>query len=213
MREAGVGRVLAASLHQGIADIQPMRLAFYEHWLTSEGLREGTIGMAPLLAVLSFLRQEGDTYQFVTTRAGEYAAEWTVLSMASTERAFVSAMPERLRQRLVLRLARRLVRSSYAGSRAVSRLRTATADVEVGSSIFCTVREPVPVPLCGFYAAVLTRLFRLFDLHGRAEVVACRGTGGATCVLRVAFFEDDSSSGPPAPGALDRYSSLESSEN
>jgi hypothetical protein len=56
------------------------------------------------------------------------------------------------------------------------------------------VREPVPVPLCGFYAAVLTRLFLLFDLYGRAEVVACRGTGGATCVLRVALFEDDSPS-------------------
>jgi hypothetical protein len=198
MRDAGVGRVLAASLHQGIADIRPARLAFYEHWLTSEGLREGTIGMAPLLAVLSFLRQEGDSYQMVTTRAGEYAAEWTVLSMASPERAFVSAMPARLRQRLVLRLACRLVRSSHPGSRAVSRLQTGTADVEVGASIFCTVREPAPAPLCGFYAAVLTRLFRLFDLHGRAEVVACRGTGGATCVLRVALFEDDSPGGHDA---------------
>jgi len=190
--------MLAASLHQGIADIRPMRLAFYEHWLTSEGLREGSIGVAPLLAVLSFLRQEGDTYQIVTTRAGEYAAEWTVLSMASTERAFVSAMPERLRQRLVLRLACRVVRGSYSASRAVSRLQTETADVEVRASIFCTVREPAPVPLCGFYAALLTRLFRLFDLRGRAEVVACRGTGGATCVLRVALFEDD---GPNAHDA------------
>ena len=135
MRDAGVGRVLAASLHQGIADIRPARLAFYEHWLTSEGLREGTIGVAPLLAVLSFLRQEGDTYHVVTTRAGEYAAEWTVLSMASTERAFVNAMPERLRQRLVLRLACRLVRSSYSGSRAVWHLEAGTADVELGASI------------------------------------------------------------------------------
>jgi hypothetical protein len=185
--------VLAASLHQGIADIRPARLAFYEHWLTSEGLREGTIGVAPLLAVLSFLRQEGDTYHVVTTRAGEYAAEWTVLSMASTERAFVNAMPGRLRQRLVLRLACRLVRSSYSGSRAVWHLEAGMADVELGASIFCTVREPVSAPLCGFYASGLTRLFRLFDLYGRAEVVACRGTGGATCALRVVLFEDDGS--------------------
>ena len=78
MREAGIGRVLVASLHQGIADILPTRLSFYENWLNAEGLREGTIGLAPLYAVLSFLRQEGDAYQMITTRAGEYAAEWTV---------------------------------------------------------------------------------------------------------------------------------------
>jgi len=81
MREAGIGRVLVASLHQGIADILPTRLGFYENWLNSEGLREGTIGLAPLFAVLSFLRQEGDAYRMITTRAGEYAAEWTVQSM------------------------------------------------------------------------------------------------------------------------------------
>ena len=60
MREAGIGRVLVASLHQGIADILPTRLAFYENWLNAEGLREGTIGLAPLFAVLSFLRTEGE---------------------------------------------------------------------------------------------------------------------------------------------------------
>ena len=81
MREAGIGRVLVASLHQGIADILPDRLAFYENWLNAEGLREGTIGLAPLYAVLSFLRQEGDVYQTITARAGEYAAEWTIESM------------------------------------------------------------------------------------------------------------------------------------
>ena len=82
MSDAGIGRVLVASLHQGIADILPNRLSFYENWLNAEGLRQGTIGLAPLLAVLSFLRQEeGEAYQIITTRAGEYAAEWTVESM------------------------------------------------------------------------------------------------------------------------------------
>src|SRR5215213_3023399 len=103
MREAGIGRVLVASLHQGIADIRPMRLGFYENWLSVEGLREGTIGLGPLSAVLSFLRQEGDeTYQTITTRAGEYAAEWTVQGMPPAERALVKAMPHWLRQRMVL---------------------------------------------------------------------------------------------------------------
>jgi predicted hydrocarbon binding protein len=49
------------------------------------------------------------------------------------------------------------------------------------------VRERVPLPLCGFYAAAFTRLLALFDIGARTEVVACRGTGEATCVFRVAL--------------------------
>src|ERR1700681_1858450 len=130
MREAGIGRVLVASLHQGIADILPTRLGFYENWLNAEGLREGTIGLAPLYAVLSFLRQEGDPYQIITTRAGEYAAQWTVESMPPLQRSMLKTMPEWLRSRLVLRLAADVVRSSYQGSRAISRLRRGIASVD-----------------------------------------------------------------------------------
>src|SRR3981081_99285 len=108
MREAGIGRVLVASLHQGIADILPTRLGFYENWLTAEGLRDGTIGLAPLYAVLSFLRQEGDAYQVITTRAGEYAAEWTVESMPPLRRSLLKALPAWLRGHLVLGLARQV---------------------------------------------------------------------------------------------------------
>ena len=187
MREAGIGRVLVASLHQGIADILPMRLAFYENWLNAEGLREGTIGLAPLYAVLSFLRQEGEAYRLITTRAGEYAAEWTVQSMPPARRAMLKAAPAWLRRRILLRLARRLVRESYTGSRAVSRIRRGTASIDLRASVFCSVREPVPQPLCGFYAAAFTRLLALFDIGARTDVVACRGTGEATCVLKVAL--------------------------
>ena len=67
-----------ASLHQGIADLLPMRLEFYEAWLHPSGLREGRIGLAPLAAVLSFLRLEGAPYHLIAARAGEYTAEWTV---------------------------------------------------------------------------------------------------------------------------------------
>jgi len=186
MREAGIGRVLVASLHQAIADILPTRLAFYENWLHAEGLREGTIGLAPLYAVLSFLRQEGDAYQLITTRAGEYAAEWTVQSMAPVQRWLIKISPEWVRSRATLRMARALVRSSYQGSRAISHLRKGTANVDVRASIFCTVREPVPSPLCGFYAAAFTRLMVLFNLGAHAEVIACRATGEPSCVLRVA---------------------------
>jgi hypothetical protein len=187
MSEAGIGRVLVASLHQGIADILPTRLAFYENWLNAEGLREGTIGLAPLYAVLSFLRLEGDAYQLITTRAGEYAAEWTVQSMRPLRRSLIKAAPTWLRSRVLLRMGRDLVRSSYHGSRAISRLRRGTASVDVRASIFCTVREPVPAPLCGFYAAAFTRMLALFDIDAHTEVVACRGTGGASCRLKVAL--------------------------
>ena len=187
MREAGIGRVLVASLHQGIADILPTRLGFYENWLNAEGLREGTIGLAPLYAVLSFLRQEGAAYDIITTRAGEYAAEWTVQSMAPVRRAMIKAAPTWLRSRLLMGLAKRLVRDTYQGSRAVARVRGGMASVDVRASIFCTVREPVAHPLCGFYAAAFTKLLTLFNIGARTEVVACRGTGGVTCVLQVAL--------------------------
>jgi bacteriochlorophyll 4-vinyl reductase len=189
MREAGIGRVLVASLHQGIADILPTRLGFYENWLNAEGLREGTIGLAPLYAVLSFLRQEGDAYRLITTRAGEYAAEWTVQSMPPVHRAMIKAAPVWLRRRLLLRLASRLVRNSYKGSRAISRLRRGTASIDLRASVFCQVRGAVAYPLCGFYAAAFTRLLALFDIGARTEVVACRGTGETTCVLNVALAD------------------------
>jgi bacteriochlorophyll 4-vinyl reductase len=189
MREAGIGRVLVASLHQGIADLLPLRLGFYEGWLNAEGLRDGTIGLAPLYAVLSFLRQEGDAYQRIMTQAGTYAAEWSVESMPPIQRRLIKGAPAWLRGRLLLRFARQLVRESYRGSRAVSRLRRGTASVDLRSSVFCTVREPVPEPLCGFYVAAFTRLLALFDMRARAEVVACRGTGGPTCLLSIAMTD------------------------
>lgn len=187
MREPGIGRVLVASLHQAIADILPTRLGFYENWLNAEGLREGTIGLAPLYAVLSFLRQEGDAYEIITTRAGEYAAEWTVESMAGGRRAMIKAAPAWLRRRLLMGLVKQLVRETYQGSRAIARVRGLTASVDVRASIFCTVREPVAHPLCGFYAAAFTKLLAMFNMGAQTQVVACRGTGGATCVLQVAL--------------------------
>lgn len=189
MREAGIGRVLVASLHQGIADILPTRLSFYENWLNTEGLREGRIGLAPLYAVLSFLRQEGDAYQMITARAGEYAAEWTVQSMSPVRRALIRAAPSWMRGRLLVRVSRRLVRDTYQGSRVVSRMRRGAASLDVRESLFCTVREPMPQPLCGFYAAAFTRLLSLFNVNARAEVVACRGTGEPTCVLKIAWLD------------------------
>src|SRR5688572_33264838 len=123
MNEAGVGRLLVASLHQGIADLLPSRLEFYEAWLNPSGLRDGRIGLAPLAAVLSFLRQEGEPYRLIAARAGEYSAEWLVASLPPLERTIIRAAPQALRVRLVMRVARRMVRHTYGGSRALVRWR------------------------------------------------------------------------------------------
>jgi hypothetical protein len=94
MTPARVGRLLAACLHQAIGDVLPERLEFYEFWLSSEGLRDGSIGLAPISAVLGFLRTE-DAYQQVTTQAGRLAAARTVVAMCR-----FNALPSRSAARL-----------------------------------------------------------------------------------------------------------------
>ena len=115
--------MLVASLHQGISDLIPTRLEFYENWLHAKGLRDGKIGLAPLAAVLSFLRQEGEPYSLVTQRAGEYAAEWTFADLSGIEQTVIRAMPQTIRARMALQIAKRVIRRSYRSSRAVARLR------------------------------------------------------------------------------------------
>jgi hypothetical protein len=186
MSEPRIGRVLVASLHQAIADVIPTRLEFYENWLNSSGLREGTIGLAPLSAVLSFLRTEGEAYNAITARAGEYAADWTVHNLPSLERRVIRALPPSLRSRAALRTARALVRSTYPGSRAIVRLRRGTASVDLRGSLFCEVREASVLPLCGFYAAAIARVFDLFGLRADAQVNECRASRARQgCLLSV----------------------------
>jgi hypothetical protein len=186
MSEARIGRVLVASLHQGIADVLPTRLEFYENWLNVTGLREGTIGLAPLLAVLSFLRAEGEAYALVTTRAGEYAAEWTIEGLRPMERTMIRKLPVYLRTRAALRTARRLIRDTYPGSRAIVRLKRGTASVDLRGSLFCEVREASGQALCGFYAAAISRTFQMYELAADARVSECRAAGVSKgCLLSV----------------------------
>lgn len=198
MRDPGIGRVLVASLHQGIADVLPARLGFYENWLNAEGLRGGTIGLGPVTAVLSFLRQEGIAYETITARAGQYAADWTVENMSSFERSLINAAPTWLRTRLLLRVARRLVKDCYQESHAASRVRNGTARIDLQDSIFCSVRDRVSQPLCGFYAAMYTRLFAQFSLAVPATVVTCRATGEPRCALAIPLSAHRFSAGPAA---------------
>lgn len=185
MNGAGVGRILVASLHQGISDLMPMRLDFYENWLHPTGMRDGKIGLAPMAAVLSFLRQEGQPYTFVTERAGEYAAQWTFDNLTPIERSIIRALPLMLRARVAMNLAKKVVRRSYFGSRAVTRLRRGEGTLTLRSSVFCTVREPFDWPLCVFYSSALSHLLSLVSVDGHARVHTCQGVGDPACIIAV----------------------------
>ena len=190
MRDARIGRVLAASLHQAIVDILPARLEFYENWLSSAGLRKGTIGLAPITAVLSFLRREGDAYALVVACAGEYAAEWSVDALPSMKRSFVRGLPWPLRVRASLRLAAGIVRRSYVDSRALIRVRRGTATIDLRRSLFCDVRDDTGRPRCGFYAAATARLLQRFDLaaDARSTGVGPRVATSVSCQLSWAML-------------------------
>ncbi len=194
MNDAGIGRVLVASLHQGISDVLPSRVEFYENWFNPVGLRDGRIGLAPIAAVLSFLRREGDAYAEVTKRAGEYAADWTFASLPGIRRALLQAMPVAVRRRFALGIVRQLVRQTYGGSRALVRRGRGLAALEVRGSIFCGVREPIGHPLCGFYAAATERFLTLCGLPCHTRVERCRGAGDDGCRIEVSW-----NGGPAAP--------------
>ena len=177
--------MLVASLHQGISDLMPTRLEFYENWLNPTGMRDGRIGLAPLAAVLSFLRQEGEPYTLVTQRAGEYAAQWTFDNLSPIERSLIRALPVMMRARMAMQLAKKVVRRSYNGSRGVPKLRRGRGTFTLKNSIFCRVREPFDWPLCVFYSAALSHLFALVSVSGEVRVDACQGVGDAGCVIAV----------------------------
>jgi bacteriochlorophyll 4-vinyl reductase len=185
MSETGVGRLLVASLHQSIADVLPVRLEFYESWLNPSGLRDGRIGLAPLAAVLSFLRQEGGAYAQVAERAGEYAAGWTVAGLPGVQRTVLRAAPAAIRRRLALLVVRQMVRRTFAGSRAVVRVRRGAITIDIQGSVFCEVRERMPQPLCEFYAASVRRLLRLMALEAEVAALECRATGAGHCSVAV----------------------------
>lgn len=200
MSEPRIGRFLVASLHQAIAEILPDRLEFYENWLSVAGLREGTIGLAPLLAVLSFLRGEGEVYTRIVSRAGECAADWTVNSLPTLERRFMRMLPLRLRARAALRTARGLVRATYPGSRAIVRLKKDTASVDLRGSLFCEVREASVQPLCGFYAAAISRVLNQFAVPAESHVETCRAAGGGQgCLMSIVVRQ--APAGEPATAA------------
>ena len=195
MTEARIGRLVAASLHQAILDILPQRLDFYEEWLHPDGLRDGSIGLAPITAVIGFLRTEGEAYNRVMARAGSLAAEWTVLSMSALSRRFVAALPRPLRARAAMRIAKTLIRDVHSLSSAKARVRRDRVRLDVRASLFCVSRERQGRPLCGFYAAAALETLSRFGLPAQARIDSCRAMAAGTCVITLRFsdvqIEDD----------------------
>jgi hypothetical protein len=168
-----------------LADLLPSRQEFYGGWLNPASLRSGRIGLAPLAAVLSFLRQEGEPYPLVTARAGEYAAEWTFGALPGLRRRFTQAAPPALRLRLVGWIVRDLVKRTCDASRMDLRWREGTGAVVITGSIFCEVRALVERPLCDYYASAIRRLMHLFDLQVEVVVEHCRAVESGPCRMTV----------------------------
>jgi hypothetical protein len=185
MTEAHLGRLLPACLHQAIAEALPDRLEFYEEWLDPVGLRNGSIGVAPLLAITGFLRTEGNVYDAVVARAGTLAAQWSVEALPPYQRRIAASLPAGLRSRFGLRLARRIVRDVLSTSSATCTVSRGQATVRVHASVFCSVRERQTSPLCGFYRALVVEALRAFQVPARAAIESCRAVSGSACVIAV----------------------------
>jgi hypothetical protein len=185
MTDGHLGRLLPACLHQAIADEMPQRLDFYEEWLHPDRLLDGTIGLAPLSAVLGFLRTEGPGYEAVVRRAGTLAAEWSIASLPPLRRRFGQTLPLALRCRYALRIAKRIVQSLLSTTRAATKIRRGRATVRVDSSIFCAVRERPAAPLCGFYRALVDETLRVFQINAATTIESCHAVSSGSCVMAI----------------------------
>ncbi len=177
-----VGRLLTAGLHEAIGDLSPDRLEFYEEWLRSGAPRGRGIGLAPMTAVLGFLRLE-PTYAEIVARAGQLAADWTIAAMPAPERRLIALLPRTWRARAALRIASRIVRHVCSSSRTSVRVGRGDARLEIRDSVFCAVREPQRLPLCGFYMALAAGTLAAFGVAVRARIDRCHAVDGAHCVI------------------------------
>ena len=191
MSEARIDRLLAASLHQAIADLLPMRLEFYESYLRPRGWREDAVNLAPVAAVLSFLRREDeDTYDAVMGKAAAYASEWWMLAQPWHVRSAGRMLPVRMRLRQLATLARRHFETSYRGTKVRTRVRRRQIEIEIRGSIFCNARDHAQHPQCRYYLAFVNALLVREGMRGEGQIVACRAVDGDTCLLRIDVQED-----------------------
>lgn len=185
MIEAGIGRGLVAGLHQAIAELLPTRLEFYEAWISPEGMREGRVTRAPLTAVISFLRQEGEAYDAVMARAGELAAGWWLATVNPVRRTAAGTGPLWVRGRLAMGLCADFITATVRATGVTSAWVAGQGELTLSHSLFCEVREPAGHALCGFYTAGVAAVLAAVRCPGTVRTASCRGTGDTSCVLRV----------------------------
>ncbi len=174
--EVRLGRVFVTALHQAISEELPSRADFYEHWLSADRMRDGGLGLAPLAAVLGFLRTERAGYGRVVERAGRLTGEWAWQARAPWRRTWTLRLPAALRTRVLARWVTALVTEGCPRTHAVVRVHRGVCDVEVTGSVFCGAREVPSDPLCGYYGALILALFGCAKVlaSGRMEI-CCAG--------------------------------------
>lgn len=185
MRDARIGRLVPASLHEAIAELEPSHLEFYEAWLKPEELRRGSIAPAALMAVLGFLRKDGASYSTVVSCAGRHATQWT-LDLKPRRRHVSRWLPVAWRVRRAMSVARELARDSYATARLEGRVGRKGGVLTLVDSPFCDVRERYQGPLCGFYAAAVGELLANMRVQAVVDIRSCKATGDAACIFDVA---------------------------
>ncbi|MGH9161730.1 MAG: hypothetical protein ACRD2X_17330 [Vicinamibacteraceae bacterium] len=186
MGEGRIDRLVAASIHQAIADCLPLQLEFYETWLKPFNWRKSELSVASISAVLSFLRREGDAYGDVVKTAGRYAAQWTYDDLPWSTRIVAQRLvPRAFRVRRLLHLASQLLGTTSREGRLTVRTSGPAPVVELAGSVFCEVRSPSDVPLCAYYADAIEHLFRLDRFHCSVSIVTCRAMGAACCTFTI----------------------------
>lgn len=186
MSEARIDRLLAAALHQAIADLLPLRLEFYETYLRPRGWREDAVNLGPVKAVLSFLRhEEPGAYDEVMIAAAGYAADWWLRGQPWHVRRRLRWLPRGMRLRQIARHTRQHFERSYAGTKVRTRTRRRRLDVEIRGSIFCSPREHGDEPSCRYYLAFIEILLERAGLAGDGTLESCTALGGAHCLVRI----------------------------
>jgi hypothetical protein len=183
MVDAGIGRLLISSLHQGIAEVTPSRLEFYENWLSPAGMRDGRMGLAPLGAVLSFVhREEAPANEHIVARAGRHAADWTFDGISGLRRWMILRLPIGLRVRAAVGLGKRLVYATVRRSTVKARFAGLTVEIDIQSALFEQLRDPASIPMRAFYASAMGRLLEHSGLDAEVGVTTDRPGGWSLAI-------------------------------
>ena len=185
MATAVIGRILATSLYQAITEQLPLRVDFYESWLSPKGFAARRAYVSGVRAVFSFLRREAGGYDAVVRRAGELAADWLFDDLPPLRRRLILVLPRALRVRAALALATALVRETWNQSRVKVEWRSEVSTLTITGSLFCDARAASPAVLCGYYAAGLEACLRRLHLDGDVRIDACAAKGDDGCRLSV----------------------------